>query len=148
MSTAKISDDWLLGNDHDVPDPRWLEKDFQTRLHLARMRRSGADIAKALGVAETEVEVLLGGRMPTPEQDMALNRLLFECGLVPGSCTQPAPSSQPVCNVPAECNLPERLDAVENNLSALNIKLDTLLGLLGGALRSGMADDAKTKKAG
>ena len=51
------------------------------------------------------------------------------------------------CRIPANCDLPAQLDSVRAELHDLKGKMDTLLGLLGGPLRSavGLERDDKDR---
>lgn len=63
------------------------------------------------------------------------------------------PPSKYECRIPADCDLPARLDQMQAELHDLKGKMDTLLGLLGGPLRRAAGidhdqNDASSAQAG
>ena len=52
------------------------------------------------------------------------------------------------CRIPASCDLPARLDTIEADLARLSAQMETLLGLLGGPLRSKLGTAGETRKTG
>ena len=50
------------------------------------------------------------------------------------------------CKIPANCDLPARLDSLQSDLDQMKQKMDAIFDLLGGALRKGLSGDKPPPK--
>lgn len=94
-------------------------------------------MAKKLGITRNYLALMETGRRNIPAHVQDLVETLLR-GVQPfteaaaGGHEDPAPYG---CRLPADCDLPARLDQMQAELHDLKGKMDTLLGLLGGPLR-------------
>ena len=134
----------------------------------ARMRElrenaglSKASAARKLGFSAQRYQRYEDGRIPDAETIMAIaaaygvsaDWLLGNGGL---DAAAAAPQVRPVepaagaaCRYPADCDLAQRLDAMQSELATVRAQMETLVGLLGGALgRSLATGEGADRKAG
>ncbi len=122
---------------------------FGDRLRALRGGLKKADFARSLGVSAQDYQRYEEGRVPradtlleiTKRCGVPLEQLIginpdeqIHPGMAARSAAPPAtlavstPATAPACRFPADCDLDKRMSAIE-------IKLDALLGLLGAPLR-------------
>lgn len=113
-----------------------------------RLRMTQAELASRLGYSRNYVTLMETGAKPiTDEVAYKLTAMLT-------SATHPVAEVREVpaaygCRIPTDCDLPAQLEQVRAELRDVKGKLDTLLGLLGGPLRSAVGlDEAGKERAG
>lgn len=122
-------------------------------LDLKLLRRSldltQAEMAKKLGITRNYLALMETGRrnVPTHVQSLAETLLRGAPAPIDSRAVVHDPPSKYECRIPADCDLPARLDQMQAELHDLKGKMDTLLGLLGGPLRSavGLERDDKDR---
>jgi transcriptional regulator with XRE-family HTH domain len=113
---------------------------FSERLKTCRGKRSKADFSRFLGVSAQNYQRYESGRIPDADILLQIaNRSGVPVGWLLGSENEPPVSAvrepaaqylaQPPdrCRYPADCNLPERLSAIESELSDVRKLLVSLL---------------------
>jgi len=106
-------------------------------------------MAKKLGITRNYLALMETGRRNIPAHVQSLAETLLHGAAAPAApkAIVQEPTAKYECRIPATCDLPAQLDSVRAELHDLKGKMDTLLGLLGGPLRSavGLERDDKDR---
>lgn len=124
-----------------------------THVQLKEMRlsarQSRRELGELLGYTANYIYLLESGRKPITDE---LARRLQKTVSIAGERLSKPPEVGETkatyeCRIPATCDLPAQLDQMQAELHDLKGKMDTLLGLLGGPLRSavGLERDDKDR---
>lgn len=111
------------------------------RKHL---RMTQAELASRLGYSRNYVTLMETGAKPITDEVAYKLTSMLTSATHPVAEVRETPAAYG-CRIPTDCDLPARLDQMQAELHDLKGKMDTLLGLLGGPLRSAVGLDKDGK---